>query len=109
MMNKPTVLASGDWLFPISVWGAIPSENMAEDNPRFVPVPFRHYSPESVGAHVYRSKDQGRSLQKLGTVRVPQPGFDEHMLVERRDALWLLARNQGGSTRTMKVPASESR
>jgi hypothetical protein len=43
------------------------------------------------------SRDRGATLTRIGTVKIPDPQFDEHMLVERKDAsVWLLARNQLG-------------
>jgi hypothetical protein len=75
MLNKPTVLASGDWLFTSSVWKA--------DN----------------SIQVYASTDQGRTFSLRGTANVADPakrGPDEPMIVERKDgSLWMLVRVQG--------------
>ncbi len=59
MMCKPTQLASGEWLFPISEWGAATS------------------------AVFYASAD-GRALTRRGGVSLPAKWreFDEHQLVE---------------------------
>ncbi len=97
MMNKPTVLRNGDWLFPISIWTQQPAKNVAPDDRRHVPPEQLKWDAAQVGAHVYRSRDRGATLTRIGTVKIPDPQFDEHMLVERKDAsVWLLARNQLG-------------
>jgi hypothetical protein len=75
MLNKPTVLSNGDWLFTSSVWKA--------DN----------------SIKVYASTDQGRTFQLRGTANVLPPearGPDEPMIVQRKDgSLWMLVRRQG--------------
>jgi len=75
LLNKPTVLANGDWLLPASVWKA--------DN----------------SLRVLASTDQGRTFALRGTANVPDPatrGPDEPMIVERKDgSLWMLVRVQG--------------
>jgi hypothetical protein len=75
LLNKPTVLAAGDWLLTASVWKA--------DN----------------SIRVYASTDQGKTFTLRGTANVPDPatrGPDEPMIVQRRDgSLWMLVRVQG--------------
>ena len=75
MMNKPTVLANGDWLLTSSIWKA--------DN----------------SIKVYASSDQGKTFTLRGTANVPDlksRGPDEPMIVERKDgSLWMLVRVQG--------------
>ena len=75
MLNKPTVLANGDWLLTSSVWKA--------DN----------------SIRVYASRDQGEAFELRGTANVlPEEarGPDEPMIVERRDrSLWMLVRSRG--------------
>ena len=76
MMCKPTVLADGTWVWPISTW---------------------RYHDHSAQAVV--SADAGRSFTVRGGSNVPQAvrEFDEHMFVERRDgSLWLLVRTLYG-------------
>lgn len=70
-LNKPTILANGDWLLPVSKW--------AEKT-----------------AWVYASTDQGKTWKPRGSVKFPDWNFDEHMFVELRDGrLWMLARTGG--------------
>lgn len=97
MMNKPTALRDGSWLFPVSIWAQEPSKTAKSGDRQHVPPSQLKWSASAVGAHVYRSADQGRTLDRLASVKIPDPQFDEHMLVERRDgSLWLLARNKLG-------------
>ncbi len=75
MMNKPTVLSTGEWLFPIAVWhknvctGGFTS-NRDEDEQK---------------AFVYRSTDCGKSFVRLGGTDVAQRSFDEHMILELKN------------------------
>lgn len=97
MMNKPTVLRSGDWLLPISDWNQPPVANLAPSDRKSVPAAQLRWDPARVGAKIYRSADRGETFAELASVQIPNPQFDEHMIVERRDGrLWLLARNRTG-------------
>jgi hypothetical protein len=75
MLNKPTVLSNGDWLFTSSIWKA---EN---------------------SIRVYASTDQGKTFQLRGTANVlpaEARGPDEPMIVERKDgSLWMMVRSRG--------------
>lgn len=88
LLNKPTVLSSGEWLFPTALWA--PSAWLTPDNPSFG----KH--PELDGERystVYVTRDAGASFGILGAAEVPERVFDEHMVVERRDgSLWMLVR-----------------
>lgn len=61
MMNKPTVLRDGMWIFPVAQWG-------------------RHFS-----ALCYASTDGGKTFQCRGGVPVRNHTFDEHTILEKRD------------------------
>ncbi|MFC3772244.1 sialidase family protein [Paenibacillus sp. GCM10012303] len=83
MMNKPTVLANGEWLLPIAVW-------------EFKQSPINDL-PEERYSNVYHSADQGKTFQKIGFADVPNREYDEHMIVERKDnSLWMLVRTTYG-------------
>jgi hypothetical protein len=75
MLNKPTVLSNGDWLFVSSIWKADHS------------------------IKVYATTDQGKTFKLRGTANVHPPetrGPDEPMIVERKDgSLWMLVRRRG--------------
>jgi hypothetical protein len=71
MINKPTVLSSGEWIFPSSNPG----------NP----------------VDLFISHDEGKNIHHLGAAIIPEPSFNEHLVVERNDgSLWLLARTKYG-------------
>lgn len=87
MMNKPTVLKDGTWLFPCAVWnyrGVTPSEVHEE------------MAQERL-SNVYVSVDEGESFVWRGGANVPNRSFDEHMVIEKRDgSLWMLVRRNDG-------------
>lgn len=76
MMNKPTVLSSGEWLLPVAEWGREGS------------------------ARVYSSTDEGETWTLLGMANVPRRedrSCDEHMVVELGDGrLWMWVRTSYG-------------
>lgn len=76
MMNKPTVLADGQWLLPIALWDADISNGYFGDKKNDPLAPLRT-------AHVYATRD-GETFERRGGVAVPQRSFDEHMVVQRR-------------------------
>ncbi len=75
MLNKPTVLANGDWLLTSSVWKA--------DN----------------SIKVYASTDKGETFTLRSTANIEAAasrGPDEPMIVERTDgSLWMMVRCRG--------------
>lgn len=76
MLNKPTVTESGDWLFPCAVWepGLIPpAKNGAGP------------SPHPTGAHVFLSRDEGKTFSHLSSATGADRSFDEHMILENTD------------------------
>lgn len=85
MMNKPTVTSTRAWLLPAAVWPMKAAPGIG------------HELPEESGANVIGSRDQGRTWTRFGGAVVEQRGFDEHMVVERRDgSLWMLLRTGPG-------------
>lgn len=88
MMNKPTVLSTGEWLLPAAVWGR-PAVEAAG--------PYAHDLKDENGANVIASSDAGKTWQFRGQAVVPERVFDEHMIVERNDgSLWMLVRTSYG-------------
>jgi len=87
MMNKPTVLQNGEWLFPCAVWNSKYNKTGLE---------FPELNRES-GANVYVSADAGNSFTYRGGAIIPERDFDEHMLVEQNNGcLWMLVRTTYG-------------
>ena len=84
MMNKPTVLSSGEWAMPTAVWndicGKVPEELQNEKK-----------------SNVVISTDNGESFIYRGGADIPDRCFDEHMVVELADGrLWMLVRTNYG-------------
>ena len=75
MLNKPTVLSTGEWLLPISVWGERVWSWM----------PCRRTTQKQLGAFVYRTADQGKTFERLGGMYNPDHAYDEHMVLEKED------------------------
>lgn len=75
MMNKPTVLSTGEWAFPIAVWDygirVLPSNYDSDITPK--------------GSYIYTTADNGKTFKKLGYADVKNRGFDEHMFLEMND------------------------
>ncbi len=83
MMNKPTVLSTGEWLLPAAVWAST-----GEALPELAAERF---------SNVFVSSDRGETFTRRGGADVPDRAFDEHMIVERRDgSLWMLVRTRYG-------------
>ena len=104
-LNKPTVLANGEWLMPISLWRrgyihASTEKRRTTCDPAAIPSDFKARYRELDAqrmAHVFASTDQGRTWTRRGGVVFPHFNFDEHMTVELRDGrLWMLARTNAG-------------
>lgn len=88
MMNKPVVLATGEWLLPAAVWAIPPNAGEARYN--------HDLGPES-GSNVVCSTDEGRTWELRGGSDVPERACDEHHVLERRDgSLWMLVRTRYG-------------
>ena len=88
MMNKPLVLSSGDWLFPIAFW--LPQLHHAMRKSDIKP-------DDIPGSYVYKTADNGRTFVKLGMADVRNRSFDEHMLIEHNSGvLQMLVRTNYG-------------
>ncbi len=86
MMNKPTVLSSGEWLFPIAVW----QKGVHTGG-------FINKIDMPAGSYVYRSIDCGQSFEPYSFADVPNRSFDEHMVIELKDGtLQMLVRTNYG-------------
>ena len=83
MMNKPTMLAGGDWLLPTANWSRM--------------TPLRDDMASERFSNVMASSDQGENWYLRGCADVPDRRIDEHMIVERVDGtLWMLVRTLHG-------------
>lgn len=77
MMNKPTVLSTGEWLFPIAIW----KRNMRGVY-QFPPIDDDTKIP---GAYSYKTTDNGKTFERLGGADVDKRDFDEHVILELSD------------------------
>jgi len=76
MMCKPLVLSTGEWMLPVSTWRTT-----------------------DFSARVVISTDRGATWSLRGACHIPPAdrGYDEHMVIERRDSsLWMLVRTLYG-------------
>lgn len=77
MMNKPTVLSTGEWAFPVAIWNhgirAIGPEYDSDIEPK--------------GSYMYVTSDQGKTFRKLGYADVQKRSFDEHMFLELKNGV----------------------
>lgn len=96
IINKPTVLQSGEWLLPIAVWdkemwqGKLSSETDCR--------PF-----------VYKSNDNGKTFRKLGGPEVDNRSYDEHMVLEMRDgSLFMMTRTKYGLAESRSYDGGET-
>ncbi|MHB1483518.1 MAG: sialidase family protein [Saccharofermentanales bacterium] len=88
MMNKPTVLRNGSWLFPCAVWAPGCYDGMPEVEDSINQERF---------SNVYISFDEGKTISLYGSADVPRRCFDEHMILELNDgSLLMLVRTHYG-------------
>jgi hypothetical protein len=76
MLNKATVLSTGEWLLPTCIWR------------------------DELSSRILRSTDQGATFTQIGGATIPKYADrtgDENMIVERKDGtLWMLVRTGYG-------------
>lgn len=75
MLNKPTVLSTGEWLFPVGLW----NKDYIKADPG-----------EQKLSYVYSTTDNGKTFARLGGADVPNRNYDEHMVLELRDGRLLM-------------------
>ena len=88
MMNKPTVLSSGEWLFPIAIW-------KTDIFYEFRKLGLR--ADDISGSYVYKTVDNGESFVKMGYSAIRDRNCDEHMILELdNNVLMMLVRASYG-------------
>ena len=88
MMNKPLVLSSGEWLFPIAIWKLDIYNEFRKSALR---------DDDVAASYVYKTSDNGKTFIRLGGADVKKRTFDEHMLYEMDNGvLRMLVRLQNG-------------
>jgi len=78
MMNKPVVLSTGEWMFPIAIW-------MLDIYNEFRKTGLRE--DDVAGSYVYKTSDCGKTFQRLGMADIQKRSFDEHMVYEQRNGV----------------------
>ena len=82
MMNKPTVLSTGEWAFPIAVWNG---------------KPFRKDMDAERFSNLHLTADGGKTFKIIRGPDVEKRTYDEHILIERQDgSWWVLVRTSYG-------------
>ena len=110
MMNKPTVLSNGEWLFPIAIWDdwyTLDTFRQIRDYDDLYWEEYRKNRKPISGANVYRTSDNGKTFTMIGGCRqIQSRSHDEHMIYERRDGvLVMLIRTQYGVARSYSYDA----
>lgn len=99
MMNKPTVLSTGEWLFPCAVW--IDSRHHTE-GPEYRGFSSPQWMLHEKNSNVYLSTDEGETFSFYGQADIPGRSFDEHMVIELKDgSLMMLVRTVYGIGKSM--------
>lgn len=97
ILNKPTVLKNGDWMLPVSLWKR---ESIAAYYKLMgIPAdPSLYAELDSYrGANVLRSRDNGKTWERIGAQLAVDPTFDENMILEMRNGdLKMYARDMWG-------------
>ena len=103
MMNKPTVIADDEWLFPATRWDRPIGAYSHLDKSGVTLEDIRKYTdPVDVGrtpTTVWASTDYGQSVTQRGGAQVPNgvQSPDEQMIVQLKDGrLWMLIRTTYG-------------
>lgn len=76
MMNKPTVLRDGQWLFPVAVWKKEIFSHGRKAGLR---------EDELEASFVYSTTDCGKTFTCLGWSQLQDRNCDEHMILEQTD------------------------
>jgi hypothetical protein len=93
-LQKPTVLKDGSWALPVSLWSREKIKMYGDHQWLRHPYQEAYHQLDSLrAAHIFISKDKGKSWERRGHVVFPSQTFDEHMIVELNDGrLWMTAR-----------------
>lgn len=78
MKNKPLVLSTGEWLFPIARWKPYLAAHL-RDKEVHKELPYASY--------VYKTSDNGKTFSILGKSDIRDRDYDEHMIYEMNNGL----------------------
>lgn len=105
MVNKPTVLSTGEWLFPIAMWDIWFYKDTLQQIRPYIDIHIDDYFTGKgmlTGANVYKTCDGGKTFTLIGGCRqIESRSHDEHMIYERQDGvLVMLMRTRYGIGRS---------
>ena len=101
MLNKPTVLSTGEWLLPTYL---LQNKGFGPFSPGFFPELDRYR-----GVNVFVSTDEGTTWRRHGPRPFPNPCWHEAMIVERKDnSLWMLTRTRKGIMQSISHDRGET-
>jgi sialidase-1 len=90
--SKPIVLSTGEWILPVSLL----NRGIIDKVPGTYLNSYHELDSLRM-ANVFVSTDQGKNWIRKSGVRFPDPSYDEHHIVERKDGtLWMTARTNNG-------------
>ncbi len=96
MLNKPTVMANGEWWLPVYITGfSVGFFGRTHGSPVHLQTGTHDALIPQRNARVLVSADQGRTWELRGRVVFPNPSWTEHMFVELKDGrVWMLTRTE---------------
>lgn len=95
-LNKPTVMSTGEWVLPVSLWVRSRINVAKEAGWERSPFSEAHHELDSLrGAHCFVSVDKGETWEDRGFVLFPSPSFDEHIFIELEDGRWWMTARTG--------------
>lgn len=105
MMNKPTVLSTGEWLFPIAIWDlwyTVDTFHQVREYEQLYLEDYLQNRHPFSGANVYRTVDNGQTFTMVGGCRqIQSRSHDEHMIYEKQNGvLVMLTRAKYGLSRS---------
>lgn len=95
-LQKPTVMSTGEWVLPVSLWPRSRMNILLEKGWKENPLKGAHPELDNQrGAHIMVSTDQGKTWKFRGMVKFPSPSFDEHLTIEKKDGTWWMTARTG--------------
>lgn len=113
MMNKPTVLSTGEWLFPIAIWDLWFTVDTFHQIREYEQLYLEDYLQNRLpvsGGNVYKTTDNGRTFRMIGGCRqIQSRSHDEHMIFEKKNGvLVMFTRTKYGISRSFSYDRGET-
>ncbi len=105
MMQKPVVLSTGEWLFPIAIWNfwyIIDTLKQKRAYTELFMDKVFHNNDNLSGANVYSTVDNGKTFSMIGGCRnIQSRSCDEHIIFEKENGvLVMMIRTMGNIARS---------